>query len=165
MNDASPNVWKRLGISGWLITRRRRRLWVVVTYAGWLVIAAVVRVLDLTAPDWPRTTVILLLANSAALLLWLGPQRTYESSPTFGYPEFDERMVQVKNEAFRSAYRVLSLSVVAAGMLTVAALSAQPGDQGIADGFVIWFGLLLLIALLPTTIVAWREPDPKEEPA
>jgi hypothetical protein len=164
MNDASGNLWKRLGTSAWLINRRRRRLWVVVTYGGWLVIAALVRLLDLSAPDWPRTTVILLIANSTALLLWLG-RRTYMSSPSFGYPEFDERMVQVKNEAFRLAYRVLGLSVIAAGMLTVAALSAQPGDQGIADGYVIWFGLLLLIALLPTTIVAWREPDLKEDPA
>jgi uncharacterized membrane protein len=164
MNDASRNLWKRLGTSGWLITRRRRRLWVVVTYAGWLVIAAVVRLLDLTAPDWPRTAVILLIANSAALLLWLG-RRTYESSPTFGYPEFDERMVQVKNEAFRRAYRVLSVAVGAAGALTVAAVTAQPGEQGIADAFVIFSGLLLLVALLPTTIVAWREPDLNEEAA
>src|SRR5260370_38808084 len=27
MIDASRNVWKRLGTSSWLITRRRRRLW------------------------------------------------------------------------------------------------------------------------------------------
>jgi uncharacterized membrane protein len=164
MNDASRNLWKRLGTSGWLINRRRRRLWVVTTYAGWLVIAVVVRLLDLTAPDWPRTFVILLLANSTALLLWMG-QRTYESSPSFGYPEFDERMVQVKNDAFRRAYQVLSLSVAAAVALTVAAVTAQPGDQGIADVFVIWSGLALLTALLPTTIVAWREPDLKEEQA
>jgi uncharacterized membrane protein len=158
MNDASKNLWLRLGTSRWLASRRQRRGWVVATYVGWLVIAGVVRLLDIRGAYAPRTIVILLLANSMAQLLWLG-RRGYISSPTFNDSAFDERIVQIKNHAFRRAYQVLSLSVVTAGVLTAAAVTAQPGQQGFADAFVIWMALLLLVALLPTTIVAWREPD------
>lgn len=51
---------------------------------------------------------------------------------------------------------------IAAGIavLVVAwAIMAQPGEQGFADWFVIVCGLMLLATTLPTTIVAWREPD------
>lgn len=158
MNGASKNIWLRLGTSRWLTTRRQRRGWVIATYLGWLVIAAVVKLLDVIAPDPQRTIVILLLTNSAAQLLWLG-RKTYISSPMFRDPEFDERMVQIKNDAFRRAYQVFSLLVVVAGLGTYEAITLQPGQQGIADAFVIWSGLVLLSAILPTTIVAWREPD------
>jgi hypothetical protein len=158
MKDAVGNLWLRHGTSRWLTSRRQRRRWVVGTYVGWLVIAAVTRLLDVTDPSWPRTLFLLLLANASAGLLWLGSD-TYISSPTFGDPEFDERMAQIKNQAFRRAYQVLSLAVPAAGAATFTAVTSQPGAPGMADSFVIWGGLLLLAGLLPTTIVAWREPD------
>jgi uncharacterized membrane protein len=158
MMGPSENLWQRLGTSHWLTNRRQRRRWVVLTYVGWLVIAAVLGLLDLASPYWPRTVIILLLTNSTAQLLWLG-RKTYISSPTFGDSDFDERMVQIKNQAFRKAYQVFSMAALIAAPVTLWIATSQPGEHGLADAFVIWCGLTMLATTLPTTIVAWREPD------
>src|SRR5450631_3579962 len=113
MMGPSESLWQRLGTSHWLTNRRQRRRWVVLTYVGWLVIAAVVGLLDRASPYWPRSVIILLLTNSTAQLLWLG-RKTYISSPTFGDSDFDERMVQIKNQAFRTAYQVFSMAALIA---------------------------------------------------
>jgi uncharacterized membrane protein len=158
MMGTSETLWHRLGTSRWLTNRRQRRRWVIGTYVGWLVIAAVVRLADMASPSWDRTVILILLANSTAQLLWLG-RRTYMSSPTFGDAEPDERLVQIKNQAFRKAYQVFTIAAGIAVLVIAWAITAQPGEQGFADWFVILCGLMLLATTLPTTIVAWREPD------
>jgi hypothetical protein len=86
-------------------------------------------------------------------------RKTYISSPTFGDSDFDERIVQIKNQAFRKAYQVFSMAALIAAPVTLGIATSQPGEHGWADAFVIWCGLAMLATTLPTTIVAWREPD------
>ena len=90
--------------------------------------------------------------------IWLG--RTYVNAPRLADAELDERLLQVKNRAYRTAYLVLAPVAVVAWLLSLGVLQLQPNDQGRIVTLVLLFGTALLAGTLPTAIVAWREPDP-----
>jgi hypothetical protein len=146
-------------------TRRLRRRLVVGTYGGWLLIAATVKLTTLTSPGWikPGFVVIgvLTAVNLIVSVAWL-ERRTYINTPKLADAELDERLVQVRNAAFRTAFRVFSPVALVAWLLSWAAMQLQPGDMGLLNSFVIFSGVALLANSLPTAIVAWREPDPAE---
>ena len=142
-------------------SRRFRRRMVVGTYGGWLLIAAIVKVWSVTSGGWFVSMCVLGIANATIQLVWLW-RRTYINAPQLAESELDERLVQISNQAFRTAYRVfVPVAFIAWGLSSVV-LEWQPNDQGKVDAFVIFFGAALLATNLPTTILAWREPDPAE---
>ena len=97
----------------------------------------------------------------SVLAVWLG-RRTYVNAPQIADRELDERLVQIKNQAYRTAFKIFAAFVVLAWPLSLFLLFDQPNDHGITRAFLICGGIGLLASTLPTAIVAWREPDPVE---
>jgi hypothetical protein len=139
-----------------------RRTAVVAMYAVWFVIAVVVTLWTSTTRGFLGPTYVVILATFLFQLVWfvwLG--RTYVNAPRLADAELDERLLQVKNRAYRSAYLVLAPVAIVVWALSLAGLQWLPADQGNADSTVLLFGVVLLAGTLPTAIVAWREPDPE----
>jgi hypothetical protein len=45
--------------------------------------------------------------------------------------------------------------------LSLLAVTQQPGNEGLTNALLMFFGVAMLATTLPTAIVAWREPDPE----
>jgi hypothetical protein len=154
--EASHPLFYRVG------SRRMRRRVVVVMYGGWLVMAAIVLVWSLNSRTWFSAMMLLVLTTSLFQLIWfvwLG--RTYVNAPRLPDTELDERLLQVKNQAYRRAYLILAPVAVIAWILSLYALQWQPNDQGRIMAIALVVAVGLVAGTLPTTIVAWQEPDPE----
>ena len=154
--EASHPLFYRVG------SRRMRRRVVVAMYGGWLVIAAIVLVWSLNSRTWFSAMMLLVLTTSLFQLIWfvwLG--RTYVNAPRLPDTELDERLLQVKNQAYRRAYLILAPVAVIAWILSLYALQWQPNDQGRIMAIALVVAVGLVAGTLPTTIVAWQEPDPE----
>jgi hypothetical protein len=154
--EANHPLFYRVG------SRRMRRRVVVAMGCSWLLIAAIVLVWSLNSRAWYPAMMAMIVANSLFQLIWfvwLG--RTYVNAPRLPDAELDERLLQVKNQAYRRAYLILAPVAVIAWILSLGALQWQPNDQGriIAIALVVAVGLVA--GTLPTAIVAWQEPDPE----
>jgi uncharacterized membrane protein len=152
-----PPISNRVG------SRSLRRRVVVAMYGTWLLVALVV-ILGVQAQG--ITAVLGVLAVGALVtmtisVLWLG-RRTYVNSPQLPDRELDERLVQIKNQAYRTAFQIFTAFVAVAWPLSLLILYNDPRGHGAARALVIVAGVGLLVTTLPTAIVAWREPDPAE---
>jgi hypothetical protein len=154
------DAWNRRPLSNRVGSRRFRRRLVVATYAGWLVIVVMAKLGSLASSGgfWPMWLVA--MASLTVQGTWL-VRRTYINAPQLKDAELDERLVQVKNQAFRTAYRVFAVVAIIGLVLTYYALTTQPNYQGSFNSLVVLFGVGLLGGTLPTIILAWREPDPQ----
>jgi len=76
--------------------------------------------------------------------------------------ELDERLVQSRNAAFRTAFKPFALAALIGWLLAMAATQLQPNSQGYLNSLILFMGVAMLATTLPTAIVAWREPDPTE---
>jgi hypothetical protein len=74
----------------------------------------------------------------------------------------DERLVQNRNLAFRTAYQLFAAVALLAWPLSLALVWYRGGTQGWTNAIVIYAGASLLATTLPVAIWAWREPDPAE---
>lgn len=162
-------AWPRRPLSNRVGSRRFRRRLVVGTYVSWLLIAAIARLATLPFPGWVQPglwiSIGLVSFNSLVGILWLS-RRTYINSPALGDAELDERLVQIRNQAYRRAFQVFVPVAVIALPLTWGVIMSQPNNQGYFNAWIIFSGVALLAMTLPTAIVAWNEPDPTEpEPA
>ena len=152
-------AWPPRPISNRVGSRRFRRRLVVGTYGGWLVIAAIVKLMSLSsAKTW--TVFVLLIASAIVQAIWLS-RRTIINTPKLADEELDERLVQIKNQAYRRAFQVFGPVAIIGWLLSWAAITLQPGDQGTINALILFCGVALLSGTLPTVIVAWREPDPE----
>ena len=154
--EASHPLFYRVG------SRRMRRRAVVAMYGGWLLIAAAAILWSLISRRWFLALDLVFLAATLLQLIWfvwLG--RTYVNAPRLADAELDERLLQVKNQAYRRAYLTLAPVVVVAWLLSLGALQWQPNDLGRILAAVLVVAVALLMGTLPTTIVAWQEPDPE----
>jgi hypothetical protein len=154
--EASHPLFYRVG------SRRTRRRVVMAMYAAWLVIAAIVLVWSMNSRGWFWAMEVVMLATTLFQIVWfvwLG--RTYVNAPRLADAELDERLLQVKNKAYRRAYLFLAPVTVAAWILSLAALQLQPNDQGRIIATMLVIGMALVAGTLPTAIVAWQEPDPE----
>ena len=104
---------------------------------------------------------ILVAANVIIQLIWVG-RRTIISTPTLVDAELDERLVQIRNAAFRTAFRAFAGVALIGWIVAIAAIQLQPNNEGFLNAWLIFFGVAMLATTLPTAIVAWREPDPPE---
>jgi multisubunit Na+/H+ antiporter MnhB subunit len=154
--EASHPLFYRVG------SRRMRRRVVLAMYAGWVVIAAVVLVWSINSRGWFWAMEVVMMATTVFQIIWfvwLG--RTYVNAPRLADAELDERLLQVKNKAYRRAYLLLAPVTVIAWILSLAALQWQPNDQGRIIATMLVVGIALIVGTLPTAIVAWQEPDPE----
>ena len=156
-------AWHRRPLSNRVGTRRFRRRLLIATYAAWIATAAIVKLLSFGSLPPFVLIGILLAANLIIQGVWVG-RRTIISTPALVDAELDERLVQIRNAAFRTAYRVFAGVALMGGIVAMEAMRQQPNDQGFLNAFLIFGGVALLASTLPTAIVAWREPDP-EPPA
>jgi hypothetical protein len=154
--EASHPLFYRVG------SQRMRRTAVVAMYGVWFVIAVLDTLWSSTTRGFLGPTYIVVLTTFVLQLVWyvwLG--RTYVNAPRLADAELDERLLQVKNRAYRSAYLVLAPVATIVWALSIAGQQWLPADQGNAGATVLLFGVFLLAGTLPTAIVAWREPDPE----
>ena len=154
--EANHPLFYRVG------SRRLRRTLLGALYGGWLLIAAIVLLWTLNFQAWfPAMELFMLAAVVCELVffVWLG--RTYVNAPRLADVELDERLLQVKNQAYRRAYLVLAPLATVAWLLSLAALQWQPNDQGRIIATALLLGVAMLAGTLPTAIVAWQEPDPE----
>jgi hypothetical protein len=154
-------AWHRRPLSSRVGSRRFRRRLLIATYAAWIAVALIVKVLSFgpLPPFW--LTQILLWANLIIQGVWVG-RRTIISTPALKDAELDERLVQIRNAAFRTAFRAFALVALIGWIAAIAAIQLQPNNEGFLNAWLIFFGVALLASTLPTAIVAWREPDPAE---
>jgi hypothetical protein len=154
--EASHPLFYRVG------SRRMRRRVVVAMYAGWVVIATIVLLRSFTSPGWFWAMELITLPSTLFQIIWfvwLG--RTYVNAPVLADEELDERLLQVKNRAYRRAYRVLAPVAISVWLLSLFALAWQPNDHGKVMATMLVMGVALVAGTLPTAIVAWQEPDPE----
>jgi uncharacterized membrane protein len=157
------DAW-RPPISNKVGSRTLRRRVVIAMYASWLLAAFSVSLGDAlgeTMASGFGALAIVAVVTMATLSVWLG-RRTYINAPQIADRELDERLVQVKNQAYRTAFKIFVGFTVVTWPLSLFLLFDQPGAHGITRAFLIFGGVGLLASTLPTAIVAWREPDPVE---
>jgi uncharacterized membrane protein len=157
------DAW-RPPISNQVGSRTSRRRVVIAMYGSWLLAALSATVgdaLDETMASGFGALAIVAVATMAILSVWLG-RRTYINAPQIADRELDERLVQIKNRAYRTAFKILTGFMVVAWPLSLFVLFDRPGAHGITRALVLFGGVGLLATTLPTAIVAWREPDPVE---
>jgi uncharacterized membrane protein len=152
-------------ISNKVGSRTLRRRVVVAMYGTWLLVA-LAATLGVQAQGKWMTAGLIVLAIGALITMtlsvtWLG-RRTYVNSPQLADRELDERLVQIKNQAYRTAFRIFAAYVAVAWPLSLLVLFNNPAGRGATGAILIFASLGLLVTTLPTAIVAWREPDPVE---
>ena len=157
--------WPRQPLSNRVGSRRFRRRLVVGTYASYLLLVVITRLITLPDPGWvkPGASIFIGIAflNSLIGVLWL-TRRTYINTPALGDAELDERLVQIRNQAYRRAFQVFVPVALIGWGLNWAAIQWQPNVQGWTNAYLIFSVVALLATTLPTAIVAWNEPDPTE---
>src|ERR1700674_5824238 len=153
-----PPISSRVG------SRSLRRRVVIAMYGSYLLIALGMQLSFQVSGKWLTAglVVLALVAVAAATLSngWLG-RRTYVNAPQLADRELDERLVLIKNRAYRTAYKIIAPLVIIAGPLAYVVLSIEPGSHGVSHALLIFGGLALVVTTLPTAIVAWREPGPE----
>jgi uncharacterized membrane protein len=145
-------------------SRSLRRKVVVAMYGSWLLAALSAMLGDAqgqTMESGFGAVAIGGLLTMSVLLLWLS-RRTYVNAPQIADRELDERLVQIKNHAYRNAFKIFTAFVVVAWPLSLFLLFDQPNSHGITRAFAIFGAVGLFASTLPTAVVAWREPDPTE---
>lgn len=154
--EASHPLFYRVG------SRLMRRRLMLGMYGGWVLVAAMVILWSARSPSWFLSMPLVVFASTVFQIVWfvwLG--RTYVNAPRLADKELDERLLQVKNQAYRAAYLLFGPAAVIAWLLSLAALQLEPNDLGRAVATVLVFGVAMFGGTLPTAIVAWREPDPE----
>ncbi len=136
-------------------SRRSRRLLVIATYGGWLLVALLSKPVSSPKLHFPVLGFVL-LANAFATVILLHRRSFLNRSVLAGDSGLDERLIQNRNKAFRVAFQVFALIALAAWAGSVT-LVHQP-----TDALLIYLGVALLAVTLPTVIWAWSEPDPTE---
>lgn len=123
-----PPISNRVG------SRSLRRKVVVAMYGSYLLIALGMQLSFQGSGRWATAGLgaLAVVAVAAATLanVWLG-RRTYVNAPQLEDRELDERLVQIKNRAYRTAYKVIAPLVLIAGPLAYFLLSIEPGGHGI----------------------------------
>jgi hypothetical protein len=152
-------------ISSQVGSRGLRRRVVMAMYGTWLLVALAVMLGVQAQGKWITAGLAVLavgaLVTMTLSVIWLG-RRTYVNSPQVADRELDERLVQIKNQAYRTAFRIFTVFVVVAWPFSLLLAAIEPGGRGTARGLLIYCGVGLLVTTLPTAVVAWREPDPAE---
>ena len=163
VNSEDPVIaaWHRRPLSSRVGSRSFRRRLIIATYAGWLVFAGCVKFLSYGPLRPPWLFLVLIGGNLIVQAAWV-VRRTIISTPALVDAELDERLIQSRNAAFRTAFKIFAIAALISWLLAIEAVQAQPNNQGLLNSFILFMAVGLLATTLPTFIVAWREPDPAE---
>jgi hypothetical protein len=166
MTEARPEhpviaAWHRRPLSSRVGSRRFRRRLVIATYAGWLAVAAIVKLISFGPVPFIWLSLLMVGTNIIIQLMWV-ERRTIINTPALVDAELDERLVQSRNAAFRTAFKPFALAALIGWLLATAATQLQPNNQGYLNSLILFLGVAMLATTLPTAIVAWREPDPTD---
>ncbi len=154
-----PPISSRVG------SRSLRRKVVIAMYGTWLLVAATATLGVQAQGEWLTVGLGALAVGALVAItmsvVWLG-RRTYVNSPQLADRELDERLVQIKNQAYRTAFQIFTAFVLLAWPLSLLILFYDHSGHGANRALLIYASVGLLVTTLPTAIVAWREPDPAE---
>jgi hypothetical protein len=148
-----PPTYNRIG------SRRLRRLLVVGTYGGWLLVAVILKLVSSPDSSFPVIPFVP-LGNAVVALVWFGRKTYLGREVLAGDSGLDERLIQNRNHAFRRAFQLFASVALIGWLLSLVAMWLQPGNQGLTNAVLIYAGAALLGTTLPTVIWAWSEPDP-----
>ena len=137
---------------------------VVVVYVGLVCSTGILLIFDESAWLWLSIPGLLMTVAIHSWLLAPFTQRIADKKES----DLDERQKTVRNRAYHSAYQVLGSVVLTALMYWHLDLQHFEGalpspDITKQNATSLFSGLLWLIITLPTSIIAWNEPDPDEE--
>ena len=146
-------------------SQQRRRAAVICLYLGYLV--GFLSCALTTRGSIPQGLGVLLMGVSALTAGFglLGVLQARQVLFLGSVGMMDERQQAVRDRAYYSAYRGLSL-VVLGGILYLARgqfRRSQPVELARSEVLLLAGGLLLLIVTLPSAIMAWTEQDPPED--
>lgn len=154
-----PPISSRVG------SRSLRRRVVIAMYGTWLLVAVAATLGVQAQGEWLTAGLGALAVGALVAMtmsvVWLG-RRTYVNSPQLADRELDERLVQIKNQAYRTAFQIFAAFVLVAWPLSLLILFNDHSGHGANRALLIFASVGLLVTTLPTAILAWREPDPAE---
>ncbi len=106
-------------------------------------------------------TVVAMLAGGYILL-----SRTAINLPNMSDRVLDERQRLVRDRAYRISFRLVSGVLLSAALYMMMALSSGWSVPHTADaGQAIFWGVFVVTTTLPTAVIAWTEPAPREDEA
>jgi hypothetical protein len=144
--------------------RQSRRQVVLISY-GSAAIGLIAAILDPRSSQ-PLLSLLLNLVGATSVLvslIYLFRLLNPKLMGTSDGPDhdLDERQLQTRNQAYVSAYRVLggALILIVPAVLLWSAFGSLPKlDIGAIAALSYW--AVLLVATLPSAVLAWLEPDP-----
>ena len=154
-------------VFGWIVDRdsshgRRRRA--VVAHFLAILVALVAWHLGTSSPEglfWPSMVAFLVFAAVGSLICVAVKNSTQRIAEGWGDDGLDERQREVRDRSYRAAYRVLAVSSVAIVAYVQFALLAGLPLPGREHAYILFPLCIWLAAVLPTTILAWTEPEPE----
>jgi len=145
--------------------RRRRRRSVVALYGSYFVICAS-SAIAATAPGKPAqlAALALLIAGvaSAAYGVVTLMGRTFANAPNIREDAFDERQLARRNAALSRAYPIVGMCT-AVGLVYTLFGDIWPAIRNFTVIEALFWASFLLAISLPSSIIAWTEPDPLPE--
>ncbi len=152
-------------VSGRIGSRRRRRWSVVALYGAYVLIcASTVIVANFASRAVQAAGLALLVAGVAAaaygVFTLLG--RTFVNAPNIRDAALDERQRARRNEALVRAYPFVGI-FAALGLVYMMIGDAWPLVRNFTVIEALFWGVFLLAISLPSSIIAWTEPDPLPE--
>lgn len=140
-------------------TRRTRRIWVILAFAGFPLLnlgyATLVATGRLSSTLWAPIAIALFAATLAGVVAIYGYARDRASMSA----DLDERQQRVRDQAWIAAYGVLSTVVVAVVLLlAIVASTSGPVSIGMDVLTPVGIALGLYLPILPSATLAWSEP-------
>jgi hypothetical protein len=166
-NDSSAGVRRAADtpVSDDYGTRAARRRWVVMFYGGYLPLVPLQAIAQRTSRIQLKMLCLIALVAFFAVCVYGGYrllQRTFVNAPNIDDGALDERQRERRDRAVVRGFRAYAILCSIAPLWATVALSAEKWawlrDPSLIT-FAAWLVFLLGIAL-PTSILAWTEPDP-----
>lgn len=149
-------------------SRRRHRLAVLALYVGYPSVVGLLWLGSQLHRGWSplRAALTVPLALSVVAVLVGGfilLSRPAINLPNIADRDLDERQRQVRDRAYRIAYRLAGGALFLVSLITFVALSAgRPVAPTPESAQAAFWGVFIVVTTLPTAIIAWTEPDPHD---
>lgn len=142
--------------------RRRRRWSVVALYGSYFVLCASSALSANASGKIANVAALVLLiagivSATYGVLTLLG--RTFVNAPNLRADVLDERQQARRNAALSQAYPIVGM-FTAVGLLYMMLSDAWPALRNFTVIEALFWGAFLLAISLPSSIIAWTEPDP-----
>lgn len=156
MQSPFARLWKAMPAA----TRRTRRLWVVLAFAGYPLLnigyASLVVPGRISSAIWAPIAVLLFAATLAGVVAIYGYARDRASMNA----DLDERQQRIRDQAWIAAYGVLTaIVVIVVLILAVVVSTSGPVLIGMDVLTPVGIALGLYLPILPAATLAWSEPD------